>query len=247
MIYLQQVESCKCCKILQESCKTIASRERCAKTNPRAHSRQHPEIWGREQPGGGQTTVSPGVALPACPELDHGDGGEIYQPHSCSWPPEDHRGKRGRQASVGDACQGAPPDIKRQGCRREEAASGRSLGGEAWSPGHMDPPPLPSSLSVGRGPRSAAAKPGCLDQGPGPQHQRTHSHQPPPQQPLFPGLRPHPHPLAVLSLSSHRCREAGRFVGTYCLPSSCGTSGKLVNLFDLGFFSVIFFFFFGGT
>lgn len=225
---------------------------RCAKTNPSACWRQHPEIWGREQPGGRQTTANPGVALPARPALDHGGGGEIYQPHYCSWPPEDHWRERGRQASVGDACQGAPLDIKRQGCRREKAASGRSLGGEARSLGHTEPPPLPSLLSVGRDPRSAAAKPGCPGQGPGPcvhtLPQHTHSHEPPPQQPLFPGLPPHPQPLAVLSISSHRCREPGRFAGTCCFPWSCGTSGKLVNLFDLSFFSVIFIYlFFGGT
>lgn len=67
-----------------------------------------------------------------------------------------------------------------------------------------------------------------------------------PHQPSFLGLRPRPHPLAVLSLFSHRCREPGRFAGTCCFLSSCGTLGKLVNLSDLGCFSVFlcFFFFF---
>lgn len=155
--------------MLQDFARELQDYERrCAKTKPRARWRQHPEIWGQEQPGGGQTTANPSVALPAHPPLDHGGGGEIYQPYYCSWPPEDHWRERGRQASVGDACQGAPLDIKRQGCRREKAASGRSLGGEAWSLGHIEPPPLPSLLSVGRDPHSAAARPGRPGQGPGP-------------------------------------------------------------------------------
>ena len=74
--------------------------------------------------------ASPDVHLPAQglarPALDHGGGDEIYQPHYCSWPPEDHRWERGRQASVGVGCQGTPQDIKRHGCRWEEASSGRS-------------------------------------------------------------------------------------------------------------------------
>lgn len=77
--------------------------------------------------------AGPGVHPPAQglahPALDHGGGDEIYQPRYCSWPPEDHQQEQERQASVGDGCQGTPPDIKRQGCRQEEAASGRSPGG----------------------------------------------------------------------------------------------------------------------
>lgn len=120
-----------------------------AKTNPRAHSRQHPEIWGREQPGGGQAMASPDVHLPAQglarPALDHGGGDEIYQLHYCSWPPEDHWRERGRQASVGVGCQGTPQDIKRHGCQaggggiREEPRGVRPGAWDTWSR-HPFPP-----------------------------------------------------------------------------------------------------------
>lgn len=122
-------------------------------------------------------------------------------------------------------------NIKRQGCRQEEAASGEgSLGAETWRLGHVEPPLLPSSL-VDELP-FCSCKTGCPGQGPGPStssHTRMNHHP-------HPAFLPEPPSALTPWLSSPSSATAAGLAGLWgpaVSSPSCGTSGKLVNLSDL--------------
>ena len=229
---------------LQNRGEAAAGREKVCKDRPRGSLEATPGDLGAWTARSGQTAASPGVHLPAqglaCPTCPVTVVLMIILNNIIVLG---HVKTTGR--SEGGTAAWLMPGASLQVVKVKPAGGrwrlwGGAQGDEAQCLGPVEVPPLPSPLTIERDRRAAAAEPGCPVEGRAPgMGTHTHTNQPPPAQPPFPGLPPRPRALGVLSLSIHLLQGAWQVLGrACCFPQSCGTLGKLVNLSVPGFFSV---------